>query len=127
MYKWALIETEKKRKELSDTHIGLMKEHSALSDEYMDLLNKNSSMNTAFKDIRESMTCAICLEIFDDEKAAMIGSCGHVLHQECLQKQQPTMRDVCPSCRKKKSWQKFSGYTGIATALKNLETAGGAP
>ena len=137
MYTWAFIETEKKRKELSIKHLGLMKEHSALSDENIAIMNKNISMETdsqstakAFKDIRESMTCAICLEIFDDEKAAMIGSCGHVLHQKCLQNQQPTMGDVCPSCRheppKKKSWQKFTGYTGIATALKNLETERGA-
>jgi rRNA maturation endonuclease Nob1 len=133
MYKWAFIETEKKRKELSIKHLGLMKEHSALSDENIAIMNKNISMETdsqstakAFKDIRESMTCVICLDIFDDEKAAMIGSCGHVLHQECLQNQQPAKRDVCPSCRKKKPWQKFSGYTGIATALKNLETEGGA-
>jgi hypothetical protein len=134
MYKWAFIETEKKRKELSDRHEGLKKDYGDLFDENIAIMNKNISMETesqlsakALKDIRESMTCAICLDIFDDEKAAMIGICGHVLHQECLQKQQPTMRDVCPSCRKKKPWQKFSGYTGIATALKNLETAGGAP
>jgi len=133
MYKWAFIETEKKRKELSDRLQGLMKDYGDLFDENVDLLEKHISIKKdsqrtakALKDISDSMTCAICLEIFDDEKAAMIGSCGHVLHQECFQKQQQAMRDVCPSCRKKKSWGKFSGYTGIATALKNLETEGGA-
>jgi hypothetical protein len=114
---------------LSNTHSKLLKDYVTLQRyadaqrANVDRMERDSQLTAkAFEYINKSMECVICLLTFDGEKAAVISTCGHVLHKACYNLQKPTMGATCPLCKsEKQSWNKFTGYTGIATALKQLQ------
>ena len=138
MWKWAFVATERKYTTLFNQYsdcrtqtvglrlarTGLQKENDSLKEK-LAMMERDSQLTTqALKDINDAIVCTNCLDIFDDNGPAMLSSCGHALHKKCYEGQKPTMKDKCQQCnvKTKPSWNSFTGYTAIATALKKLQT-----
>ena len=47
------------------------------------------------------MKCPICLESFNSEKQTISTECGHLIHNDCIQKWLDTGNLNCPKCRSK--------------------------
>ena len=45
------------------------------------------------------MKCPICFESFKSEKKVVSTHCGHLIHNECIQKWLNTGTNTCPKCR----------------------------
>ena len=45
------------------------------------------------------MKCPICFESFKSEKKVVSTQCGHLIHDECIQKWLNTGTNTCPKCR----------------------------
>ena len=45
------------------------------------------------------MKCPICFESFKSEKKVVSTQCGHLIHNECIQKWLNTGTNTCPKCR----------------------------
>ena len=45
------------------------------------------------------MKCPICFESFRSEKKVVSTQCGHLTHDECIQKWLNTGTNTCPKCR----------------------------
>ena len=45
------------------------------------------------------MKCPICFESFRSEKKVVSTQCGHLIHDECIQKWLNTGTNTCPKCR----------------------------
>ena len=138
MWKWAFVATERKYTTLFNQYsdcstqmVGLrlartelQKENDTLKEKLARMERDSQLTTQALKDINEAIVCTNCLDIFDDNAPAMLSSCGHALHKKCYEGQKPTMKDKCQQCnvKTKPSWNSFTGYTAIATALKKLQT-----
>ncbi len=131
MWKCAFLKMKRKRETIFYEYKDLMGEYLTLSEKCMVEMEENISLiddmplkSTALHDMKESMMCAICLDSQYEDKAAVVSSCGHVLHKECYEEQKPSMGDTCCNCNAEKtSWFPFTGYTGISVAIKQLQTA----
>lgn len=47
----------------------------------------------------QKMKCPICFESFKSEKKVVSTQCGHLIHNECIQKWLNTGTNTCPKCR----------------------------
>ena len=47
----------------------------------------------------KNMKCPICFESFKSEKKVVSTQCGHLIHDECIQKWLNTGTNTCPKCR----------------------------
>ena len=47
------------------------------------------------------MKCPVCLESFNSEKKTVSTQCGHLIHDECIQKWLDQGTNTCPKCRQK--------------------------
>ena len=45
------------------------------------------------------MKCPVCLESFNSEKKTVSTQCGHLIHDECIQKWLDQGTNTCPKCR----------------------------
>ena len=45
------------------------------------------------------MKCPVCLESFNSEKKTVSTQCGHLIHDECIQKWLDKGTNTCPKCR----------------------------
>lgn len=63
-----------------------------------DNLNVNVALETAIEEVAE--LCSICLEILDPTNFAVLGSCSHVFHPECIKEWlSVALRRNCPKCQ----------------------------
>lgn len=56
--------------------------------------SNNSPEDTSFGD-----TCAICLDMFQDEDEVRVLTCGHIYHSSCIVPWFTTRRAMCPLCK----------------------------
>lgn len=104
-----------------------IQEQLALEDgiEMQKLSTLNSS--DASKDVSElhftSGTCAICLEVLEDEDIVRGLLCGHVYHADCLDPWLTKRRACCPTCKRDYFFKSESGQvTRDEAGTSNDET-----
>lgn len=73
---------------------------SKYEDEYMKKNKQEKVSSTYFpEDTSFGDTCAICLDMFQDEDEIRVLTCGHVYHSSCIVPWFTTRRAMCPLCK----------------------------
>ncbi|KTW30734.1 hypothetical protein T552_00446 [Pneumocystis carinii B80] len=87
--------------EHNDISISIPNEQqSKRDDEYVKENERKEASSSDFaQDASFSDTCAICLDIFQDEDEIRVLTCDHIYHSSCIVPWFTTRRAMCPLCK----------------------------